>query len=410
MNFIIYLLDGLTPLAIKNEANQFFFQKKIKKNYISILQRRSINFSNLYGYGETFSTTYEFFTGQNIYKSDCDAFQSINSFPEKDTLATFFKKKKFNTILFRDPMPNHNTNWSYKRYFKSISKDFDEICLKKKDNNYNFRNFFHDHKISNYLNKNNFFLFHDFSLHDNPRAYHNPTPKGYLEAVNKSSKIIKNNLQLIKYDESKDILIFLSDHGLNMFPENQMHAQKKIGLIKYKAYYKSLFADEKIKSVFFIKYPKSKKINNDVISKPKKVFDVVKGLSKFIFNKKKFKKFILRNINYKDNYIINSVKAATQDPFNNLFFKEGFHCHFILINKVNKISYSHNHQFAYYDLISKKHIPEKEVPVFFKNYIKNYFRNVNVLKKFIKLLPWFIYILTKNFKFFYKVLLNHNRK
>ena len=58
-------------IAYKDNAkdNKKFFGTKIKENHISKLQKNSVNFHNIYGYGETFSTTYELFTGKNIYKS-----------------------------------------------------------------------------------------------------------------------------------------------------------------------------------------------------------------------------------------------------------------------------------------------------------------------------------------------------
>ena len=231
MNYILYLLDGLSPLSVKNSKNIQFKGKKIHDNYISKLQKNSVNFNNSFGYGETFATTYQYFTGANIYNSNCDAFNLFNSFPVKKNLAYFFKKKNFNTFLYRNADENHPLGGFYGRYFKSIAENFDYISLKKKSKNYKIDNFILDQRIEKYLNQNNnnFFLIHDYSLHDNPKAYQNATPKSYLEAVNEASLVVESNLKKINYVEKKDVLIFLSDHGLNLF-KIETKAQRRLFL------------------------------------------------------------------------------------------------------------------------------------------------------------------------------------
>ena len=168
-------------------------------------------------------------TGENIYENHCDAFKLYNSFPVKKNLATYFKDKGFKTIYYRDSAVNFPQTGFYGRYFKSVTNDFDIVCRTKKHEKYSFKDFFKEKNISNLLedNKNNFFLFHDHSLHDNKIAYKNGTPQSYLKAVNSSSKIVERNLNIIKYNEKKDILIFVSDHGLNFYPSSKMHFKKK---------------------------------------------------------------------------------------------------------------------------------------------------------------------------------------
>jgi hypothetical protein len=132
MNFIIYLLDGLSPLSIRSNSNKKFFGFDLKNNYISNLQKKSLNFTNLYGYGETYSTTYEYFTKKNIYDNFCDSPNILKSFGSNTNLAYYFKQKKFNTFLFRDPCQDHPMSGFYKRYFNSIKQNFDYYCIKKK--------------------------------------------------------------------------------------------------------------------------------------------------------------------------------------------------------------------------------------------------------------------------------------
>ena len=382
MNYILYLLDGLTPLSIKNSENIKFIGKKINKNYLSKLQEDSINFNNCYGYGETFATTYQYFTGADIYQSNCDAFHLFNSFPVRKNLAFFFKKKNFNTFMYRDANENHPLGGFYGRYFKSIAKNFDYVSLKKKNKDYDIKNFISDQKIQKYLNQNNnnFFLIHDYSLHDNPKAYQNATPKSYLEAVNQSALTVESNLKKIKYDQKKDVLIFLSDHGLNLSPYDKMHFKKKLPKFYYNNYYSNLLANEKIKTTFFIKYPKILKRNIKKFITPDSVFNLIKDLPSNNLKNQYVNNFLKKLDNKK---IILSYRAAEQDPFNNFFFKNYFHCHFLFFSKKKKFSYSHNHPDTCYDYMSKKKISIDKIDKNFSIFIKNYFSIKNLSLKII---------------------------
>jgi len=402
MNCIVYLLDGLTPLAIESKFNQNFFGEKIKKNFISKLSKNSINFTNTYGYGETFSTTYQYLTGEDIYDNFCDSFKLFNSFPKKKNLAFYFKENDFNTFFFRNSKVNFPLVGFYGRYLESVTHNFDVVCKTKKNKNYSFKNFFKENKISKYLSSSqkNFFLFHDFSLHDNKRAYSNGTAKSYLHAVDHSSKIVQNNLKIINYDKKKDILVFISDHGLNLKPSSKIHFSSKLNPNEYQKYYKDLFIDEKLKVTFFIKYPncKSTKVSN--YYKPNFIFLLLKKFAKINFKILEMKK-LLESIKNKKNKIIISIQAAKQDPFNNFFLKDYFHCHFLSLSKFSKIAYSHNHTQSFYDIKNKKFIYEVKNNLEFKKLIKNYFSLKNYTKKFlIFILSLFIRALNKFFRKF----------
>jgi hypothetical protein len=81
--------------------------------------------------------------------------------------------------------------------------------------------------------------------------------------------------------------------------------------------------------------------------------------------------------------IIISLRAAKQDPYNNFFFKDYFHCHFLSLSKFSKIAYSHNHTQSFYDIKNKKFIHEVKNNLEFKKFIKNYFSLKNYTKKFL---------------------------
>ena len=383
MNCILYLLDGLSPLAIKNSTNNKFLGAKIRNNYLSNLQKKSINLSNVYGYGETFSTTYELFTNKDIYRSFCDAFNLYGSFTKNNNLAYYFKKNNFNTFLYRDTSRIQPMSGFYGRYFNVVKDNFDFFCLKKKTESYSFKNFFYENKINNFLKEkeNNFFVFHDHSLHDNKKAYMHPTASSYLEAVDSSSKVIKSNLDLIKYNKKVDTLILLSDHGLNISPYDKMHFKKKISVKEYNNYYPHLFIDEKLKMTCFIKYPGVKKKNVKNFYKPGFIYTLIKEFAKKNTNKKNIATLIERLLIKKSNKIIVSARAATQDCYNNFFLRDYFHCHFLLLSKNKKISYSHNHENLFYDFKNKKNISFYKAGNEFTDFLSKYFSLKNYLIK-----------------------------
>ena len=404
MKCILYILDGLTPLAIKNELNYKFFGKQINSNFISKIASNSVRFDNAYGYGETLSTTYEYLTGENIYKNNCDAFKLFNSFPVKKNLATYFKEKGFKTIYYRDSAVNFHQMGFYGRYFRSVTNDFDIVCRTKKYEKYSFKNFFNENNISSLLeaNKNNFFLFHDHSLHDNKIFNKDGTPKSYLKAVNASAKIVERNLNIIKYNKKKDILIFVSDHGLNLLPSSKMHFLKKIKKKEYDSYYPDLFIDEKIKVTFFICNIGTKKIIFKSFIKPNNVFSIIKYLSNNIFNENLKKNIYSKLKVYSQKKILISLQAAKQDFYNNFFFKDYFHCHILSLSKYNKIAFSFNHAYQFYDLKNKNFKTSIKNNKELKMFIKDYFSVKNYIKKFLMfILSLFVRAFSKFFRIFF---------
>ena len=311
-----------------------------------------------------------------------------NLFLKKKNLASYFKENGFNTICFRDQAADTPATGFYGRYLKAVTNDFDIICKMKKTKNYSFKNFFNEKKIFKFLDQNqkNFFFIHDYSLHDNEQAYSNGTAKSYLEAVNQSSKIVRNNLKTLNYNKKKDTLVFISDHGLNLKPSSKMHFSKKLNLHEYQDYYKDLFLDEKIKVTLFINFPscKNKKIYN--FYKPNFVFSLLKNFAKLNLNPIKMNK-LFKNIKNKKNNILISIQAAKQDPYNNFFFKDYFHCHIMSLGKFRKIAYSHNHKYPFYNINDKKFIHEIKGNIKFKRFIKDYFSFKNSLNKLFIFIP-----------------------
>jgi len=222
------------------------------------------------------------------------------------------------------------------------------------------------------------YLIHDYSLHDNPKAYYNPTENNYLSGIDISSKKFERNLKLVNYNSSKDILFFISDHGLNLYPYSKMHLDKKFTKESYNKYYLDLMSDVKLKTTFFFKYPRNKPAKISIPVKPKNVNQIIKILINKNY-KKKLQNFY-KIIRIKNNNILLSLRAADSDPYNNFVFKNLFHCHLLFIKKGKKISFSHNHPKKFYNHLTKKYIDYSDD---FTYYINEYYSINEKIRKFL---------------------------
>ena len=409
---IVYLLDGLSPLALKGCNNLNFFNTQIKSNFISNIKEKSLVFENCYGHGETYSTTYSMLTGRDIYSTYCDAFHAITSFPKVENLAYIYKKKNFKNIFFKNCSEKTPNKGYYKRYNDTVASYFDIKCTKKINKKYTFQKFFEEHKIKNILKneKKIFFFIHDFSLHDNPQVYKNSTPKKYLKAIDKSAKIIKKNLQLIKYNKNIDTLYFLSDHGMTMAPHDQLHFNNQLTKKSYNLYYKNLLIDEKIKFNFFIKFPKSNKsVFVKKILTSRHVFFIIRYI--LLFNLNFCTNKFLKKINLMlPARAITSVRSAFQSRYENWFEKNYFHTHFIFLSKKLKFAFSLKHKILFYDLKKSSNASLKKIPKFFLKKINEYFSLKNYIKKYLiftcsivfraafKMLSIFNFVISRNEK------------
>ena len=249
---VIFIADYLTFLREFSKKNKFF-NSRIKNNYINDLSKKSVLFKNCYGYGETFSVTSSMMSGKSPYELNTDSFFLFNSFKAKNELSFYFKKKNFFNIYYSNLSTDAKIkNNEYERYFNFVNQYFDVATIKKKNNNYTFKSFFKEFNLSkvNSNYKNIFYLFHENSLHDDPTVYKNCNPINYMKKVDKLSKLFKEQMKIIKYNEKTDILYFLSDHGLLMKPYDQLYYKNNLKLNEYNRYYLKNLADEKLKFTF----------------------------------------------------------------------------------------------------------------------------------------------------------------
>lgn len=393
MKQIIYLLDGLTPYALL-QFKKVYSGIKNKNNFINKLMKNSHIYINAFGYGETYSTTYGFNTGQDIYKTNCDSFQNFNSFPKNKNLALFFKKKNYKNIFFRNAHHNSPTKGFYGRYLNAITDNYDYICLKKKRQNYSFSNFCDDQKLDLLLNKKKklMFYFHDFTLHDHKLVYKNSSPKKYLSAFEIASKIVEKNLKRLRFNDKEDILYFLSDHGMTYAPYDQMYFNKNF---EYEKNYSKLYSQDKIQSVFFVKFPNSVYLQIKKFVEPKKIYNLIQIYSNFY----KYKNLFVKIKKKLSNFIVISVKSPISDRFNNFLIKENLHTHLIYLSFKTRIAYALNHPKKCFDLNKFIFIKYRNMPKTFKIKIETYFSKINIFKKIIiYLLSLIIRIYAKLYK------------
>jgi hypothetical protein len=386
MKVILYLADSLTPSAIANpKIKNKFHNMKLANNFINKLSKRSIYFSNSYGYGDTFASTTPIMTGENPYKSYSDSFFLFNSFRAKNNLSLFFKSKNFYNIYYTNlPTNSKISNNEYERYYNLATENYDLKVIKKKNLQYSFRNFIKDINIKEIQNKykNTFYFLHECLLHDDPKVYRNSDPKTYIKAVNKLSKLFEQQLKLINYDPKKDILYFLSDHGLLFRPYDQIYFNNDLTNQEYDNYYKENLNNDKMQTCFFINNPNQKFLYINDYTTPENVFHYIK--KNYLNLKKKTQLRVIKNKS-----IIISSKSGFKSPYLNIFDKHCFHNHFLYISKYKKILFSKKHPEKFFDVINNK--------ILVRNFnkkllltIKNYYSFFNIIKKIVLFLLSFL--------------------
>jgi len=398
---IIYIIDSLSPYALKSLSIEFYDIKIKKLTYFDKLIKKSLIVKNLYGHGETYSTIFTALTGKNIYKNNCDSWYINNSFKKSSDLGSFFKKKGYTNIFLRNASINSEIDDFYGRFLSSITKDFDYKLLKKKHKNEKI----YDHidqneyfKILNDKNKKFFFLIHDMTLHDNRNAYNGNTKKILDVIDNELTQNFKKTLAKINYDPKKDNLIVFSDHGLTVSPSSKLYTKKSVDRSVYEKLYKKIFANEKIKMLFFINSPK---INNKkIIEGNYSARDLHYIIKKFFENTHDIKKFLDFTKKQSKKILITSIRSTRATIYENYYEKNNFHNHIIYIKSKKKFIYSNKHKNKFIEQIKNKFlkVSENEVDNNFKLWINNYFSSQNKIKKYFLFTKYKISRLLSRFK------------
>ena len=345
MKIIIYILDSFSPNILKGNKSFFFQEKEKNRTFIDKLINKSFYFNNVYGYGETYSTTYSAIVGKDIYDNYCDAWKLNTSFKLKSNLGSMAKINGFETIYYRNSGPKSKVDSYFGRYLESINHNFKYKHLKNKKINDNLYKFIKKNNLLKKLNSNKKFLIllHDYSLHDSQGAYKGST-KGILNSAKNSADEVKKNLSSLNYNENKDVLIFFSDHGLTPYPYVKLFNNNFIKKKDYEKYYNKIFVDDKIKMLFFIKIPNlKKKIISKKFLKPKDINIIIRSFFKKDKTLEKIK--LLKNIGKQS--ILTSLRSTRASIYENYFFKNMFHNHLIYIDNKKKVVFSNKHSIKY---------------------------------------------------------------
>lgn len=399
MKNIIYIIDSLSPLALKSLSSSFYGKKNSKNTFFDKLLDKSIILQNVYGHGETYSTIFSSLSGKDIYKNKCDSWTDKNSFKEASDLGKNFKLMGFTNIYMRNASSKNSLVGFYGRFLKSVSQDFHYKFLQKKNKNDNFSKFIKSQNLNKELKskkKNFFILIHDYTLHDTKAAYEGNHKKILSVIDGKLTNNVKRTLLDINYKKEVDNLIFFSDHGLTTFPASDLFTKNNTNKNYYNDHYRNIFLDEKIKMLFFIKSPYiKKKIIIKNIYSSKHLYKIIKS---FFYNFKDIKKFIKFSNSLNPKYLITSIRSTRATIYENYFDKNNFHNHAIFIKRNKKVIFSNKHpnKFIFQENgIFKKINNLKILDNNFKKWIDEYYSYPNKVKKYYQFFIYKIFNLLK---------------
>jgi hypothetical protein len=222
-------------------------------------------------------------------------------------------------------------------------------------------------------------------LHDHPTAYESTDIKEYENAITEAAGHVKKNLQYLNFDESVDILILSSDHGLTIKPDLNMYTNKLTTPAEYAQYKKSLFSELKLRSFISI-YAKG--IIHNIIDSPIIMRDAYNIIREIIppLASKDYKKIINSITKYRKNEVITSVADLAFGNTAALKFRERFHSHIIYYNGINKWVYTRwpQKEISYFNLENpalSKPAAYIELPLALKKYVSKYYSIEEFLKK-----------------------------
>jgi len=218
MRVILYILDGISALKIRsfnNEKVNKIVNKNIPLTYIDKLYRQGFSAKYCYGFDTTQASFYAFFTGNKHYKSkvsiarDC----KLLDYDRSLTIPALFKKNGFKTHYFSNNCV-HNPA-VLQDGFGKVVYDHENYDMKNLNIKEDFEEYFGINK-----DENLFLTIHDFYTHDQNGQYskgkYDLTMEEYEKLIVNHANILKNNLEAIKFDKTKDYLFLISDHGMTV--------------------------------------------------------------------------------------------------------------------------------------------------------------------------------------------------
>ena len=284
MRVIWYFIDALSPSVVNT------FNSPQPVTYLDELAKNALKLTNAYGYGYTQPTVTSMFTGTDHSENPGIESKAVeNPFRRifDQTVTSEFKKNGFQTIYYAnlnlkavDCPRKHRWN---PRYFQTLYRDFDVISRGAERPDQTVEQHLGAAQAARLFSpdtkQNQFILYYDFSLHDDPRSYKGATIESYRAAAQDSIGNMKANLEFLKYDPAKDYLVFTSDHGLTLAPYSDVYFDSKVSPEFYEKNWSTIVSEFRMQHCFFVTGPG---IKPQTVSTPvhaKEVFKFVKALA-----------------------------------------------------------------------------------------------------------------------------------
>jgi len=212
-------MDGVSSLKIRSYNDEQLnekINKNVPKTYLDKLYQKGFSAKYCYGFDSTQGSFYSFMTGLNHAHSRVSIARNSNlmDYDKEATIPSLFKKKGFRTHYFSN---NYMHNPAViTDGFSRVVHDFENYDLSK----LRIKEDFDDYFGAGDNNKNIFLTVHDFYTHDQNAQYskgkYSLTMQEYDKLIYEHADLLENNLKAIKFDEKKDYLFLVSDHGMTV--------------------------------------------------------------------------------------------------------------------------------------------------------------------------------------------------
>lgn len=218
MRIILYVMDGVSARKVRSynsDIENDIINKNVPYTYLDKLYEKGFSTKNCYGFDTTQSSFYALMTGNKHSYTKLSVARNCNllEYNRDLTLPALFKEKGFKTHYFSNNCVK-NPAILLDGYEKKIY-DYENYNLSNLDIDEDFDNFF---GID--CDQNIFVTIHDFYTHDQNAQYskgkHSLTNLEYEKLIIEHADILKNNLKVINFNEKKDYLFLISDHGMTV--------------------------------------------------------------------------------------------------------------------------------------------------------------------------------------------------
>lgn len=217
-------MDGISGIKVRS----FNDYSNMPRTFLDELAKKSHIFKYVYGLNTTASALYAMFSGQSHIETPKSIVSNTKLFKIKNPLFKQLRKKGYKINYFTN-------NDKILRFGYVDASFFDVVKISQ------YTPFLKDANLSDsFLGKDNekvALFIHDLYVHDrgglvDKKSHYYPT-KEYEGAVKTNAANLKKNLEFLKFNPKKDLLVIFSDHGLTLDREDIVEKTKFFGRIKY---------------------------------------------------------------------------------------------------------------------------------------------------------------------------------